>query len=88
MGYVGKLAEKQLAQNLRRQGYSYLKILQIVHVSKGTVSQWCKDIQLSPEQQKALIESKQFGQRKGSIVAAENKRKKREYFEVFLKRKN
>lgn len=77
MGYSGKLQQKILAQNLRRKGLSYKEILQHVSVSKDTLSRWCKDIQLTEEQKERLLQNKQFGQKKGSLVAAENKRKKR-----------
>lgn len=77
MGYVGKLEEKFRAQELRKEGLSYGAIIQQIHVSKDTISRWCRDIVLSGEQKKRLLENKSFGQRKGSLVAAENKRQKR-----------
>lgn len=77
MGYFGKLELKLQAQELRTQGLSYKEILQTVHVSKDTISRWCKDIPLTEEQQLRLITNKQFGQKKGSLVAAVNKRNKR-----------
>ena len=77
MGYFGKLKEKLRAQELRKQGLSYKEILQYMTVSKGTLSEWCKDIELTEKQKKRLIENKQLGQRKGSIIAADNKRKAR-----------
>lgn len=66
-----------LAQNLRRKGFSYGEILQKVDVSKDTISRWCKDIELTDKQKIRLMNNKKFGQKKGSLVAAENKRKKR-----------
>lgn len=77
MGYVGKLEEKIKAQALRKKGLSYGKIMQRIHVSKDTISRWCRDIELTEDQKKQLLENKMFGQRKGSIVAADNKRKAR-----------
>lgn len=77
MGYVGKLALKEKAQELRKQGYSYKEILQEMTVSKDTLSKWCRDIVLTEQQKQRLISNKKLGQRKGSIVAAENKRRKR-----------
>lgn len=77
MGYVGKLEEKLRAQELRKQGLSYGAIIQQIHVSKGTLSDWCRDIELTKEQKQKLIENKMFGQRKGSIIAADNKRRAR-----------
>jgi hypothetical protein len=77
MGYVGKLEEKMKAQELRKQGLSYGNIMQQIHVSKDTISRWCRDIELTEDQKRKLLENKMFGQRKGSIVAADNKRKAR-----------
>ncbi len=77
MGYFGKLDEKYRAQELRRQGLSYREILLQMNVSKDTISRWCRDIVLTKEQKKRLLNNKSFGQRKGSLVAAENKRQKR-----------
>ena len=77
MGYAGKVKEKLYAQELRKKGYSYKEILTQISVSKDTISRWCKNIELTSEQKKRLQNNKLFGQRKGSQVAAENKRKKR-----------
>lgn len=81
MGYAGMLAEKQKAQDLRRLGWSYTQILQVVNVSKNSISRWCQDIELTQRQKKDLITRKMGGQKKGSIVAAENKRNLRKSLE-------
>lgn len=77
MGYVGKLDEKIKAQSLRKTGLSYGAIMQQIHVSKDTISRWCRDIELTQDQKRKLLENKMFGQKKGSIVAADNKRQAR-----------
>lgn len=77
MGYFGKLEEKLKAQELRRQGFSYGEILLQINVSKDTISRWCRDIELTQDQKRKLLENKMFGQRKGSLVAADNKRQAR-----------
>lgn len=77
MGYFGKLEEKSKAQRLRKQGLSYGEILLQVNVSKDTISRWCRDIILSEEQKRRLLENKSLGQKKGSLVAADNKREAR-----------
>lgn len=77
MGNFGKIEEKFKAQELRKQGLSYQEILQKISVSKSTISLWCKDIQLTKRQKLRLINNKHFGQRKGSLVAAENKKNAR-----------
>lgn len=77
MGYFGRIEDKLQAQKLRHQGLSYGEILRKISVSKSTISLWCKDIQLTEKQKLRLLSNKQFGQRKGSLVAAENKRNAR-----------
>ncbi|HVZ67084.1 MAG TPA: hypothetical protein VG917_02380 [Patescibacteria group bacterium] len=77
MGYFGRLEDKIKAQELRRQGLSYQEILKTIHVSKDTLSRWCKDIPLTEEQKTRLINNRHLGQHKGSLKAAENKRKSR-----------
>lgn len=86
MGYSGLLEEKQKAQELRKKGLSYGQILQQVKVSKNSISRWCQNILLTEEQKKELVGRKLYGQKKGSIIAAENKRNRRlglekEYYE-------
>jgi hypothetical protein len=77
MGYNGKIDEKVKAQQLRQKGYSYNEILEQVHVSKDTLSRWCKNIELTIAQKQRLIKLKVNGQKKGSIIAAENKKSER-----------
>lgn len=74
MGYTGKIDDREKAQVLRRLGYSYGEILSKIHVSKDTISRWCKDIALTESQKYQLQMNKSAGQRKGSIIAAERKR--------------
>ncbi len=77
MGYSGLLKQKLQARALRRKGLSYREILTHVNVSKSTIREWCKDTKLTKRQEKKLLLNRQFGQKKGSLVAAENKRQKR-----------
>jgi len=48
---------RELGQELRRLGLSYNEIAQIIPVHDGTLSGWCRDIQLS-EEQRARLASK------------------------------
>lgn len=77
MGYAGKWGEKLKAQELRRRGCSYSEILKEVTVSKSTISHWCRDIVLTPEQMERLYRRKGTNQRKGSVVSAKKKQEKR-----------
>jgi hypothetical protein len=59
---------RALGQALRELGLSYREIGHIIPVPKGTLSAWCRDIRLSPEQQarlKALTTLNPAGDRRG-----------------------
>jgi hypothetical protein len=45
---------RQLAEALRRLGLSYGEIAEVVPISKSTLSIWCRDVTLSPEQIAAI----------------------------------
>lgn len=77
MGYYGRLELKLKAQKMRRLGKSYIQIMKVLHLSKSTVSDWCKDVPLTKNQIHNLYESKKSGALKGSIIAASNKKVKR-----------
>ena len=77
MGYTGKWAEKLKAQALRQEGLSYSEIRKEIKVSKGTISHWCHDIVLTPQQLERLYKQRKSGQLKGSVIAAKNKQKAR-----------
>lgn len=49
-----KLKEKRIVQNLRKQGLSYNEILLKVPVAKGSISLWCRDIELTSAQKDRL----------------------------------
>ena len=74
---MAKSKEKLRARDLRQKGESIKEIAKILKVSPGSVSVWCRDIELSKLQKERLLRNKQFGQKKGSLIAADNKRKKR-----------
>lgn len=74
MGYSGKYELKIKAQELRKLGYSYGEIQLKVKVSKDSLSRWCREIPLTDIQKERLLVNKVLGQKKGSIIAADNKR--------------
>lgn len=78
MGYFGKLEEKEVVINLRKKGFSYKQILKEVNVSKDTISRWCRDITLTPQQMELLLKRKLHGGEKGRLVAAKLKHNIRE----------
>src|SRR3989338_539376 len=50
-----KYKEKMLALEFRKDGLSYSKILEKVHVSKSTLSIWLREIELTEEQKSQLL---------------------------------
>ena len=74
MGYYGRLELKLKAQEMRKGGTSYNEIINALNLPKTTVSDWCKDVQLSNSQLQKLYQSKKAGALKGSIIAANKKR--------------
>jgi len=87
MGYYGKLEEKEKAKILRKQGYSYGKISQIVGLSKDTISRCCRDIVLTSNQIKILDKNRKKGQTLASIKGAKTNQLKRINSEKKLMRK-
>lgn len=77
MGYYGKLEEKGIAQKLRSNGLSYGEIQKQVNVSKDTISRWCRDIALSPEQLDRLLQNKLNGATKGRLIGAKKQQNER-----------
>ncbi|PIR16739.1 MAG: hypothetical protein COV46_07175 [Deltaproteobacteria bacterium CG11_big_fil_rev_8_21_14_0_20_49_13] len=47
---MAKRQMQELARQLRTHGLSYSEIKSKVPAAKGTISNWCKDIQLSENQ--------------------------------------
>lgn len=70
MGYAGRIEDKLYAQSLRRQGFSYREILNVIPASKDTISRWCRDIKLSDEQLQKLYAKKRAGGLRGCIIGA------------------
>jgi hypothetical protein len=75
-----KTRERQLARRLRREeGAAINEIASRVGVSKSSVSLWVRDIELTPEQQQALLERNPAYNRQhsGWAKAAEHRRAER-----------
>lgn len=77
MGYYGKYEEKLAAIKLRKKGWSYRDIQKKLHVSKSSVSLWCRDVALTPEQMFRLLKNKLRGGDKGRIISAKKQQQKR-----------
>lgn len=61
-----KLAERNKAIELRKQGFSYREILGEVSVAKSTLALWLQSVDLSKKQKQRLTEKKLAGARRGS----------------------
>ncbi|TSC74890.1 MAG: Uncharacterized protein G01um101430_707 [Parcubacteria group bacterium Gr01-1014_30] len=67
--------KKLLSQELRRSGWSIGEIAKELDMLKsGSISKWCRDIVLTPEQIERLSERQTSGSYKGRMVAAERLR--------------
>lgn len=65
---LAKKVELQQAINLRLKGKSYSEIVDIVRVSKSTLSLWLRNVTLE-ESSKRILEGKKYqGQRKGGLA--------------------
>ena len=62
--------QKELAQSLRRQGLSYREILARLpfSLSRSTISAWCKEIELTPEQLDRLDQLFRDGSYRGRLL--------------------
>jgi len=73
-----KVSERAKARELRQKGFSYNEILSQVPVSKGTLSIWLKDVELTEDQKNNLSNrsrSQGFGNN-GNQIAWEKKKEK------------
>lgn len=77
MGYAGKLEEKRLALKLRQQGLSYSEIRKKVPVSKDTLSRWCRNVILNPDQMEKLRRKRLKGAERGRIIGAKRQQQDR-----------
>jgi hypothetical protein len=77
MGYTGKLLEKKKARTLRVKGHSHTEISQKVSVSKGSISRWCRDIELSKKQIKNLQRKQHCGSYRGRLLGANRQKEAR-----------
>lgn len=80
---MAKPEKRAMARKLRKQGMSILAIAKKVGAAKSSVSGWCQDIQLAPEQEKALQKSnaRREAQVKGARANVIKHRKKRRKYQ-------
>ena len=75
---MASIMKKLLAQDLRRKGLSIGEIaVRLWMQNSGSISKWCRDIVLTPQQIERLTARQESGSYKGRIIATENLRKVR-----------
>src|SRR3990167_6988584 len=84
---MAKLELKLRVQELRKRGESIKQIAKKLDAPVSTVSTWCRDIKLTPEQIEKLTELQSRGTYKGILKAAEKKREERKEKVELLKKK-
>jgi hypothetical protein len=62
----------ELGRSLRNLGWSYGEIMEVIPVAKSTLSNWCRDIPITPEQAQAILA--RTGSRKGIPRDTQRKR--------------
>ena len=68
---------KEQAITFRKQGFSYKEIMRFFPVAKGTVSNWCKDIELTSGQIRRLQERKKQGSYVAGLKGSKANQKRR-----------
>lgn len=84
MGYSGNLEKKNLIQKLRREGHSYREIEKLTQTSKSTIGNYCQNIKLSENQIQKLLNNKNNGLIKATLLGSESNRNKRIFQEFQL----
>ena len=87
MGYTGNLEKKKIIQKLRQEGHSYREIEKMTQTSKSTIGNYCQNIKLSENQIQKLLENKENGLTKATLLGSEANRKKRIIQETKLLKK-
>ncbi len=81
-----KIKKRERTRELRSKGESIKRIAQKISVSPGSVSIWCKDIELTEQQNKKLQERVRVGSYLGRKKGSETNKKKKEESERFFKK--
>jgi len=74
---MARIKEKIKVLKLRQKGRSINEIVKKLDVPKSTVSQWCRDIQLTQEQIERLSKRQESGSYKGRMKFLERVRRER-----------
>ena len=67
---MAKTEEKLRAESLRRLGWSMKEIAKELDVSKSSISNWCRDIELSAKQKRLLLRRMIEGGHRGRLLGS------------------
>jgi hypothetical protein len=81
---ISKVREKEKAMELRRKGYSYKEIQEVIPVAKSSLSLWLKDFPLTDSEKHTLKGRKDGNISRGRIRAAASNRMRRVVRDGFL----
>jgi hypothetical protein len=70
---ITKIKEKEQAIALRRKGFTYSEILQVVHVAKSTLALWLQSVQLAKKQKQVITEKRIAARARGWAVRHRNR---------------
>ena len=72
---LSRWERSEVGRSLRRLGWTYGEIMEVIPVGKGTLSYWCSPIRLSAEQIEAIRERRPAGVRTGIPIDTQRKRR-------------
>jgi predicted transcriptional regulator len=75
---MAKIKQREIAQKLRIDGVSISDIATKLHISKSTVSLWCRDIVLTPEAIQNIVQNSQYKSTASILKYTEGLRIKRQ----------
>lgn len=84
---MAKFKKRMQAHKLRKKGWSIKSIADDLDVSKGSVSAWCKDVELTKKQKQHLKTVMIQAGHKGRMIGAEvNRKRKLDTIEMYRRR--
>jgi hypothetical protein len=73
--HLSRWERSELGRDLRRPGWTYGEIMEVLPVAKGTLAGWCRDIRLREDQVAAIKRRRPPGVRTGIPIDTQRKRR-------------
>jgi hypothetical protein len=73
--HLSRWERSELGRDLRRLGWTYGEIMEVLPVAKGTLAGWCRDIRLREDQVAAIKRRRPPGVRTGIPIDTQRKRR-------------